>query len=313
MKLEIAHKQALTSDVHLLRLRDPSGADLPRFTPGAHVTVGIPNGMQHNYSLCGDPEASNAYDLAIKRLADGRGGSISLVDDTKVGDVLDVTEPNNTFKLTSVAKEFLFVAGGIGITPILSMLRHVSRRDDLRWQLIYCTRHAKDTAFVDELNGLPRQNGKLAFFHSRDAAPRAFDPWTVFEKPKKGCHVYCCGPNALMEAVKDTTGHWPVGAIHFESFGVDQPARENLAFTVRLRSTGATFVVPADRTIVEVLRAHGHSIATSCESGTCGTCRTRLLSGTADHRDMVLQDHEKSGQIIPCVSRATTDVLEIDA
>src|SRR4029079_13721009 len=194
MKLHIVRKLPLTRDTFLFELRNPSGEALPRFTPGAHVTVDIPNGMRRNYSLGGDPQESGRYEFAVKREEGGRGGSASLIDKSSVGDAIEVSEPKNQFKLTSAATEFLFVAGGIGITPIFSMVRHVSRRTDLRWSLYYCTRNADQTAFRTDLNALPTPKGKVSFHHSADQKPTPFEPWPVFEKPRKNCHVYCCGP-----------------------------------------------------------------------------------------------------------------------
>lgn len=312
MKLNVVRKSALTADTVLFELRDPFGGVLPRFSPGAHVTIEVPNGMRRNYSLCGDPQDGERYEIAVKREAAGRGGSASLVDSTQPGDTLEVSEPNNRFKLTSAATEFWFVAGGIGITPILPMVRHVSRSTDLAWRLHYCTRSAEQTAFKAELRAIPAGKGKVIFYHSVDAKPSPFEAWPVFETPKRNCHVYCCGPARLMDAIKDCTGHWPLGSIHFESFGVEIVAAESRPFFVQLQSTNERILVPADRSIVDALRAHGHRIPTSCESGTCGTCRTRLLAGVADHRDMVLQDSEMADQIIPCVSRAKTEELVLD-
>ena len=309
MKLHIVQKLPLTRDTFLFGLKSPFGEALPRFAPGAHVTIDVPNGMRRTYSLCGDPHNSDRYQIAVKREGGGRGGSASLVDDSNVGDVVEVSGPNNVFKLTSAATELLFVAGGIGITPILSMVRHVSRHTDLPWSLYYCTRNADQTAFSADLKELPTARGKIRFHHSADQKPTPFEPWSVFEKPKKNCHVYCCGPVRLMDAIKDTTGHWPLGSIHFETFGSEIIAVENRAFLVRLESSGERINIPADQTIVEVLRTSGRTIPTSCESGTCGTCRTRLVSGIADHRDMVLQENEKASQIIPCVSRALSEEL----
>jgi len=313
MKLNVVRKVPLTPDTFLFEMADPKGGLLPGFTPGSHVTVDVPNGMKRNYSLCGDTQDRSRYEIAVKREENGRGGSASLVDDCRAGDAIEISEPNNLFKLTSVATEFLFVAGGIGITPILSMVRHISTQTDLRWSLHYCARDPERAAFRAELKALPLAKGKIAFHHSAVPNPTPFEPWAVFEKPRRNCHVYCCGPSRLMEAIKDTTGHWTAGSIHFENFGAEPVARDNHPFDVRLNSTGERIHVPADRSIVEVLRAAGHRIPTSCESGTCGTCRTHLISGIADHRDLVLAESERADQIIPCVSRALqTDELVLD-
>jgi phthalate 4,5-dioxygenase reductase subunit len=134
----------------------------------------------------------------------------------------------------------------------------------------------------------------------------------VFEKPANA-HVYCCGPRGLMESVEDMSGHWPSGTVHFESFGVDAKAvADNQPFRVKLEKTQQTLDVPADKSILETLRAHGLRVPSSCESGTCGSCKTRLLAGEAEHRDMVLSDEEKNNHIMVCVSRAKSPELVLD-
>ncbi|MCY7304797.1 MAG: iron-sulfur cluster-binding domain-containing protein, partial [Rhodoferax sp.] len=176
---------------------------------------------------------------------------------------------------------------------------------------VYCTRDADHTAFLDEL-GAARFAGRVLLHHDQGDPNEALDLWPLLETPGTA-QVYCWGPRGLMEAVADMTGHWPSGSIHFESFGADAAVRaSNSAFAVRLHRAGTVLSVGADQTILEVLRAHGHKVVSSCESGTCGSCRTGLLGGDADHRDMVLDEGEKSSQIMVCVSRARAGELVLD-
>jgi phthalate 4,5-dioxygenase reductase subunit len=234
-----------------------------------------------------------------------------MTDEVREGDLLPASAPRNNFELHPRATEFLFVAGGIGITPILSMLRHLQATRRERFRLIYCTRDAENTAFLQDLSA-PQLAGRVQIHHDHGDGAQAFDFWPVFETPGKA-HVYCCGPRGLMDAVADMSGHWPSGSIHFESFGADASTfATNTGFTVRLHKSGASVPVGADQSILEALRGHGHHVASSCESGTCGSCRTGLLAGDAEHRDMVLHDGERDTQIMVCVSRAKSAELVLD-
>ncbi|HET7402210.1 MAG TPA: PDR/VanB family oxidoreductase [Usitatibacter sp.] len=308
--LQVARAEPLARGVHLFELRDPAGAPLAPFTAGAHVTVTAPNGALRKYSLCNDPRESDRYVIAVKRDPEGRGGSLSLVDDTRVGDLLQVSAPHNTFELSEKAAQYLLIAGGIGITPIMAMARRLA---DLgkRFRMVYLTRSPEETAFAAELQAGPF-HGRVTLHHDGGDPARAFDLWPLLEKPNG--HVYCCGPHGLLEAVRDMSGHWSRLAVHFESF-VDAAAgarREDRPFTVVLARSGDRIEVPVGVSILEALRAHGHDAPSSCESGTCGTCRTRLLAGVADHRDLVLTEEEHGANIMICVSRAATPEIAID-
>ncbi len=309
--LQVTRKAALARDIWGFELRHPRGDALVPFTAGAHLTVQVPGGARRNYSLYGDPADHSAYHIAVKRDALGRGGSMRMADDVNQGDLLHVSAPRNNFELHPRATEFLFIAGGIGITPILSMVRHLQAATDARFRLVYCTRDADTTAFLKDLSA-PELAGRVQVHHDHGDSAQAFDFWPVFETPGKA-HVYCCGPRGLMDAVADMSGHWPSGNIHFESFGADASTyATNTAFTVRLQKSGATVPVGADQSILEALRACGHHVPSSCESGTCGSCRTGLLAGAVEHRDMVLNDEEKQGHIMVCVSRAASPELVLD-
>jgi phthalate 4,5-dioxygenase reductase subunit len=308
--LKVFSKKAVAQGIYLFELRHPDGLTLPAFTPGSHLTVQVPNGVRRNYSLCSDPADADFYHIAVKRDDMGRGGSISMADDVQVGQLLAVSAPRNNFEIGERASNFIFIAGGIGITPILSMMRYLKRTERGRFKLYYCTREAAGTAFMDDLQS--EFPGQVTIHHDHGDRKQALDLWPVFEKPSNA-HVYCCGPKGLMESVKDMSGHWSSSAVHFESFGVDARVHaENKPFTVRLQKSLVNLPVSADQTILEALRAHGCHVASSCENGTCGSCRTRLLAGDADHRDMVLNDAEKESQIMVCVSRAKSGELVLD-
>ena len=310
-KVRVVRKVELAGGIHLFELHDAQGNALPAFTAGAHLTVEVPGGVRRNYSLCSAPSEAKFYQIAVKRDAAGRGGSISMADDVHEGDLLGISAPRNNFALHPRAEKFLFIAGGIGITPILSMMRHLKMQGHHDFKLIYCTRDAPSTAFLPELTA-PEFSQHVQLYHDHGDINNAFDFWPVFETPTKA-HVYCCGPRGLMDAVADMSGHWPSGSVHFESFGVDASTyAANTAFTVRLQKTGITIGVSSEQTILQALRGAGLRVPSSCESGTCGSCRTPLLAGQAEHRDMVLTDDEKATQIMVCVSRAKSSELVLD-
>ena len=311
ISLRIARTEKIAADIHLFELRHPGNAELPGFTAGAHVTVKSPNGSLRKYSLCNDPAEHGRYVIAVKRDPRGRGGSVDLVDNTRAGDIVEVSAPHNAFELAAKVPSFILIAGGIGITPLLAMARQLNA-EGRRYRLYYLTRSAELTAFRDELGGEDFK-GKVVVHHDGGDPANAFDLWPILEKPSSA-HVYCCGPRALLEAVRDMTGHWPKAAIHFESF-VDAGAAaraEDKPFTVVLARSGERIVVAPGASILEAMRARGHEAPSSCESGTCGTCRTRLICGAADHRDLVLMDDEKASQIMICVSRAVSAEIVID-
>lgn len=312
LQLRIMAKRVIAKDTYWLSLQHPDGADLPVFEAGAHLTVKVPSGITRQYSLCGDPQNRGTYEIAIKREANGRGGSVSLADSTEVGQCLEVGEPINAFGLDDKAKSFLLVAGGIGITPMRAMMWQLHNEGVRQFKLVYLTRDAQSTAFLDEFKSGPWA-GKVQVHHDHGDAAQAFDLWKLFEKPVSGCHVYCCGPKRLMDEVKDMTGHWASSAIHFESFGADTQVRtDDLAFTVELARTGKTVKVGAKQSLLHALKAAGVAVPSSCESGTCGSCKVKLLAGEADHRDLVLLDEEKSDHIMVCVSRACSETMVLD-
>jgi phthalate 4,5-dioxygenase reductase subunit len=304
----VTRTERIAMDIHLFELRDPAGAELPEFSAGAHISVRVPNGALRKYSLCNDPAERDRYVIAVKREPDGRGGSESLIRDVTAGAELRVSAPVNNFALMQSSAGYVFIAGGIGITPIMAMIRHLQANGG-GFKLYYCTRAADAAAFRDEL-AAPALRGKVTMHHDGGDLARALDLWPIVEKPQG--HLYCCGPRGLMQAVRDMTGHWSPSAVHFESFTDAAPRPDDKPFTVRLARSGRVIDVPAGTTILEALRAGGLDVPSSCESGTCGTCRTGLISGEVDHRDLVLGDDERERNIMVCVSRAHSDELVID-
>ena len=307
--LRIARIEDPAVGIRSFELVHPAGSELPAFSPGAHLQVRVPNGEIRKYSLGNDPADRHRYVITVKRDVQGRGGSLSLCDDARQGDLLPVSAPSNAFPLVPARGGYLFIAGGIGITPILSMVRSFGQLPPAPWKLVYLTRSAETTAFRDELLA---QGSRVEIHHDQGDPAQAFDLWPLLEK-NAGQHVYCCGPQPLMDAVRDMTGHWPHAQVHFESF-VDGGAAQDgdHEFTVICHRSGPSVTVPVGVSILEALRNEGLDAPSSCESGTCGTCRTMLLQGEADHRDMVLMPEEQATQIMVCVSRAKSATLVLD-
>ena len=311
MPLRVTRNDRIADGIHLIEFRGANGQPLPQFSAGAHITIRVPNGLLRKYSLCNDPTERDRYLVAVKREANGRGGSANLIDGVKAGDELMVAPPVNDFGLPPRAQDFLFIAGGIGITPIMAMIREVKRQGK-HFRLFYCTRSPETTAFAEELNK-PEYRGLVTVHHDRGDPACSLDLQPILAERKNREHLYCCGPRPLMEAVRHMTDHWSPTAVHFEAFSEAETHKaDDKPFRVRLARSGKVVEVPVTKTILEVLRDNGLEVPSSCETGTCGTCRTKLLAGEADHRDLVLADHERKDQIMICVSRARGDEITID-
>ena len=300
---------------------DRDGKSLPAFTAGAHVDLYFRDGRIRQYSLCNDPAERDRYVFGVQREAQGRGGSIAIFEKVHVGRIITISKPRNNFPLAEAARHHLLLAGGIGMTPMMAMI-HRLERFGADWTLHYCTRTPGKTAFRERLAPFARA-GRVHFHHDNGVPADGLDVERLLQKPRAGTHLYYCGPAGFMAAVAKSCAHWPRGTVHFEHFSVPEaqvadgaamPGVDRIAvgFQVKIASTGAVYDVPNDRSIVQVLREHGLEVATSCESGLCGTCRTRFLSGVPEHRDYVLDDDERQHYVMPCCARSRSPVLVLD-
>ena len=311
LPLRVTRNEQIAEGIHLLEFCNPQGNVLPEFSAGAHIAVRVPNGLLRKYSLCNDPAERNRYQIAVKREINGRGGSTNLIDAVKAGDELTVTAPVNDFGLPPRAQDFLFIAGGIGVTPIMAMIRQVMA-EGKRFRLFYCSRSPETTAFRDELS-MSQLKDMVTIHYDDGDASRSLDLRPILAERKNREHLYCCGPRPLMEAVRAMTDHWSSTAVHFEAFSEAETHKaDDKPFKTRLARSGAVLDVPTDRTILEALREHGLKVPSSCETGTCGTCRTKLVAGEVDHRDLVLAEHERKDTIMICVSRSRGGDIIID-
>jgi vanillate O-demethylase ferredoxin subunit len=311
-QLVVERLGAVCQGVIALSLAAAPGTTLPAADPGAHIDVHLPIGLVRQYSLISaGPER---YEIAIQHDATSRGGSRWLCEHLRAGMRLAVGAPRNHFPLRP-ASSYRFIAGGIGITPILSMIRKLAS-DRVPYNLIYCTRSPERTPFREELAAPPHAD-KVSFVHDGGMPERGLDVARAVASPVEDARLYCCGPSSLMEAVRKSAlaAGWKPDRLHFESFKAQPHAGAgNRRFTVVVASSGEELTVPEDRTILDVLRSAGYAVDSACEDGVCGTCQVGVLDGVPDHRDSVLSPAEQeAGKVIQvCCSRAASDRLVLD-
>ncbi|MFJ9622562.1 PDR/VanB family oxidoreductase [Streptomyces sp. NPDC101181] len=309
MHLTVTRRAEAADGVIALTLARPDGGPLPVWQPGAHVELLLGDGLVRHYSLCGDPADRSGWRIAVLRAAESRGGSAYVHDKLHVGAHVRVRGPRENFAFRPAGR-CLFVAGGIGITPLLPMIA-AAEAAGTEWRLLYGGRTLGSMAFLGELSlygdavrvvpqdrfGLPDLDGFLG-------------------APQEGTLVYCCGPESMLSAVEDRCRAWPEGALQVERFQAAElpPHAAESAFDVVLTGSDLTLRVPPGRSILEVAREAGVPVLSSCAEGICGTCETEVLEGEPDHRDSVLSTEEReSGEtMMICVSRAHSPQLVLD-
>ncbi|TFV57367.1 oxidoreductase [Mycobacterium sp. PS03-16] len=313
LTLTVVERRVVARDEDVVALTlAATGADpLPRWYPGAHLDLHLPSGRIRQYSLCGDPAAS-AYRIAVRRIPGGGGGSVEAHDALPVGSTVHTHGPRNAFPLTvpgygSPARRLRFVAGGIGITPILPMLA-VAQRLGVDWSMVYTGRTRDSLPFLDEVSAY----GDRVRIRTDDTGGIP-DVRELLGDRLDGTGVYACGPAPMLTAIRIALAAAGRGAeLHFERFAAP-PVVDGAPFTVTVASTGASVPVAADETLLAALRRAGVHTAYSCQQGFCGTCRTRVQDGDVDHRDTLLTDPERAaGLMLTCVSRAAGDRLTLD-
>jgi ferredoxin-NADP reductase len=304
-ELVVKHTELAADGVLALTLRHPLGEELPGWEPGAHVDVLLGPGLERQYSLCGDPADRSSWRIAVLREPDGRGGSSYVHERLGAGGTVRVRGPRNHFAL-SPAPRYRFVAGGIGITPILPMLA-AAEAAGAEWTLLYGGRTRQSMAFTEELG---RYGDRVTIAPQDESG--LLDLAAVLTGIPEDTLVYCCGPGPLLDAVEELC---PGGLLRVERF---QPKVQNTGgdseFEVELARTGRTLTVPADVSVLDTVRSAGVEVLYSCTEGTCGTCETDVLEGTPDHRDSVLTDEERAAgeTMLICVSRCRGKRLVLD-
>jgi len=301
----VVETSLIAESVRSLRLAPLGGGLLPIWYPGSHITLHLPNGLERQYSLCGDPGDRHAYELAVLHTADSAGGSRWIHEHAAPGVTIEVSSPINRFELEP-AREYLFIAGGIGITPIKSMIE--SLPPQRAWRLLYLGRSRRTMAFANELETRsPRQVRILA----SDEMPERIDIASLVTS--ETTEVYCCGPESLLAAVAAVV---PESRLHLERFEpVDRVATTaNQSIELGFSRSPLSLTVGPDESVLDVLERNGLPVLGSCRSGVCGACEVRVVAGTPEHLDSVMADREKDRLRVmyPCVSRSRTETLVLD-
>jgi vanillate O-demethylase ferredoxin subunit len=304
MKMKVAAVTHEPNNVRVYTLSHPLRDTLADPHPGAHVDVRTAGGQIRQYSLCGDPDDLSVYKIAIKREDSGRGGSRWFHDNLEVGDTVLVTTPRNNFALNLEAGRHILIAGGIGITPFIAMARRLARRN-AQFTLHYCAK-SSNAPFLAELRKIC---GDRLVTHFSDVPESRFHPADVLMNAPSDAHVYFCGPQKLTDAVKEATADWPEERVHFEVFAPTLDENFNPEpFDIVIGSSGKIIRVPANKSALELLRAEGFAMPSSCELGVCGSCVCTYRDGIVIHRDSILKVSERQDKMLVCVSRARVRV-----
>ncbi|MFC9161064.1 cytochrome P450 [Streptomyces fungicidicus] len=305
LNLEVTERTEASDGVVALTLSHPDGGELPPWKAGAHIDVHVPGGdgevRVRQYSLCSDPEDRTSYRVGVLREQDGRGGSAAVHDTLTAGSRVTVSWPRNNFRLLP-SPRYLFIAGGIGVTPVLPMIREAERAG-AEWELVYGGRTQASMAFRDEL---AVHGGRVTVVPQDELG--LIDLPGLLGEVREGTLVYACGPEPLLRAVEENTAHWPKNSLRLERFAPKPVVRTvpDTPFEVEFAGSGTVVEVGADETILEAAEKAGLPVVSSCKTGTCGTCETPIVSGRADHRDSILTPSEQEADrtMLICVSRA---------
>jgi vanillate O-demethylase ferredoxin subunit len=301
-------------NINSYEFADPAGSDLAPFTAGSHIDLHLSNGMIRSYSLVNEQSERHRYVIAVNKDAASRGGSSYIHETLRAGDVITISQPRNNFVLKEEAIHSVLIAGGIGITPLLSMIR---RLETLRrsWELFYAARTRLTAAFLGELSALRSDiHPNLHLNFDQEPSGRLLDLAAIVRSAPADAHLYCCGPVPMLEAFEAATADRPAGQVHVEYFKAkERPAAEG-GFQVRLARSNRTITVEAGKTILNALLDAGIAASFSCTEGVCGTCETRVIEGIPDHRDLFLgkEEHAANNTMMICCSGSKSSVLVLD-
>lgn len=313
--VRVTRRQTLALDIDLFELERADQSPLPQFTAGAHIDVYLPNGLVRQYSLCNAPGECHRYQIAVLKDAQSRGGSKAIHESVHVGALIPISAPKNHFPLVQRGTGSLLVAGGIGITPLLSMAEQLSRLS-LPFDLHYCTRSEARTAFRERIAS-SSFSSRVRFYTDDAPAEERLDLDQLLSVPRPGTHVYTCGPRGFIDAVLSTAGSrgWPADQLHCEYFGAQSHTTGgDDAFDIQLARSGRVVRVAPDQSAIVALAEAGVEVPYSCEQGVCGTCLVTVLEGEPDHRDSYLTPEEQTSNclFLPCCSRAKSPRLVVD-
>jgi tetrachlorobenzoquinone reductase len=301
-------------NINSYELVAPRGGDLVPFTAGSHIDLQLSNGMIRSYSLVNDQSEQNRYVIAVNKDAASRGGSKFVHETVRVGDIITISHPKNNFSLQEQAGHSVLIAGGIGITPLLSMIRRLETLGR-SWELFYAVRTRLSAAFLDDLNTLrPNVHLNLHVNFDQESSGRMFDLSAILENVPADAHIYCCGPVPMLEAFEAGTTGRPAGQVHVEYFKArEKPAAEG-GFEVKLARSNRTIVVKPGKTILDALLDAGIAANYACAEGVCGTCETKVIEGIPDHRDLFLGKEEQAANktMMICWSGSKSPTLVLD-
>lgn len=301
----VTKRELLAPDVVALTLADPHGGLLPPWKPGAHIDVRLPSGRRRQYSLCGPPGRRTDYRIAVRRVADGGGGSVEMHDGLEVGDGLEFEGPRNAFYLVTGEREALFVIGGIGVTPILPMIQ-AAQRHGMDWRAVYAGRSREYMPLLDEVIAVAPQRVTVWADDERGRIATAAE---LLAGAGPATAVYVCGPSGMLESVRTARDKHADAPLHYERFS-PPPVVDGLPFELELTRSQRVLSVPANRSALDVMLDRDPATPYSCQQGFCGTCKVRVLAGEVDHRGRTAQDGD---EMLVCVSRAKSGRLVIDA
>jgi ferredoxin-NADP reductase len=308
--LVVKEVHTVADGVVALTLTDPDGGELPAWTPGAHVDLVLTEDLVRQYSLSSSPSKPDVWRVGVLRASDSRGGSERVHQALATGSVVRVRGPRNHFPLVA-SPRYIFLAGGIGITPMLPMIAEADAAG-ADWHLFYGGRERASMAFLDEL----AHYGERVRIVPQDEQGM-LDLEAVLGTPQSDTLVYCCGPEGLLAAAEKFCEMWPPGSLHLERFSAkpQEPAAEaDSEFDLVLQRSGLTLQVPPDKSVLTVIREAGVSVLASCLEGVCGTCETEVIEGNVDHRDSILNEEERASNeyMMVCVSRCRSPRLVLD-
>lgn len=315
LRVRVARKVPEAQDITSFELVAEAGGELPQFEAGAHIDVHIPDGPVRQYSLCNAPGERHRYQIAVLREVASRGGSVRMHEQVQEGDTLTISAPRNHFPLHEEAAYSVLLAGGIGVTPLIVMAERLQAIGH-PFELRYFTRTAARTAFLQRIRD-SRFNEHVRVHHDDGPQSQRLDLPQYLSSLAAGTHLYVCGPQGFLNAVRShaQTLGWPTSTLHYEYFSNDAALKaDDGSFEIILNRSGRVVRVGADQTVTDALAAAGVPLQTSCEQGICGTCLTRVLAGTIDHRDLYLTPEEqaRNDQFLPCCSRALSPRLILD-
>lgn len=314
LELVVSDIEQKSERIKLFRLKPKDGSVLPDFEPGSHlpIEVKLPSGKKalRHYSILSSNDDHQFYEIAVQQEKNGGGGSNYMHNKLRAGLMLRAKYPVNEFLLASAGKHHILIAGGIGITPILSMLRQLSK-DNESFELHYSVKNKSDLAFKEEVEKLAGKN--VHFYFTQDANSSRLDIQSLLSAENQSSHIYICGPIGMINAVKEEADEngWQPGQIHYESFG-SSIQESNKSIEVKLEKSGKVIVVNPKETILEGLLAAKVAVPFECRKGECGMCATEYLEGDADHRDVYLTKEEKKSSLCVCVSRAKSQSITLN-